>query len=94
MRAIRVPSKAKQTFGKMILHPDLACPFEPDNDFEDALLFYLHKISNDTEDQLAAIQGEIDNVIECRLIDIQETLSTKLDSIIGELQRLQAKEVQ
>jgi len=81
MKAIRIPGKN----GRMILDYNQACPFEAENGFEEGLLFYLHKIGNAAEDQLASIQGEIDNIVEARLIELEATLSSKLDSVIEEL---------
>lgn len=87
MREIRIPGKN----GRMILDYNQACPFVAENGFEEALLFYLHKISNGAEDQLASIQGEIDNAVEARLIGLEETLSVKLDAVISELQQIKSK---
>jgi len=81
MRELRIPGPN----GRMILDYNAACPFVADNALEEALLHYLHRINNSLEDQLGAIYGETDNVIECRLIDLEATLSTKLDAVIEEL---------
>lgn len=85
MRAIRLPGKAKLDIGTMVIDCDHPCPFEAENDFEEALLFFLHKIGNAVEDQLASAQGEINNAVEGRLIGLEETLSVKLDAVIEEL---------
>ncbi|MBT0664348.1 hypothetical protein KI809_08545 [Geobacter pelophilus] len=64
------------------------CPFHPENGFEEAFLFYLHKISSALEDTEAAISGELDNCVEIRLMTLEETLTAKLDAVIEELRQL------
>ena len=86
MRAIRIPGKN----GCLVLNYNLACPFEADSDFEEALLFYLHKISNAVEDQLAATEGEIDNVVEAALCRVEAAVSLKLDEVLAELRRIRS----
>lgn len=87
--------KAKYIIGKHgrpVLDYNDPCPFVADNDFEDALLFFLHKIGNAVEDLNASTLGEIDNAVEAKLFQLEETLSAKLDAVIEELRLIRKAE--
>lgn len=85
MKANYIPAKIQRPGkpARFTLNPD--CPFEAENDFEEALLFYLHKISNSVEDLEAATTGELDNAVVEQLDILNKTLSVKLDAVIEEL---------
>ena len=80
------------THGRPVLDYNTPCPFEAENDFEEALLFYLHKISNAVDDLNASTLGEIDNAVEAKLFQLEETLSAKLDAVIEELRLIRKAE--
>lgn len=85
MIARRIPGTAKREVGTMVIdcnHPE---PFKAENDFEEAFLHYMSKISNAVEDLEAATSGEIDNCVEVRLYSLEAMLSVKLDAVIEEL---------
>lgn len=79
--------------GRPVLDYNEACPFEAENDFEEALLFYMHKIGNSVEDMEDSMFGVADNVVEERIILLEKTLSAKLDAVIAELRQMNDKGV-
>lgn len=74
--------------GRMVLDDKHPCPFEAENDFEEALLYFLRDINNAVQDMEAATTGEIDNPVEIRLYALEAMITRKLDAVIDELRLL------
>ena len=90
MKAKLIPG----TDGRLVLDYNSPCPFEAENDFEEALLHYLHKISVYLDNIEGATIGNdfVDNAVEVKLYALEETLSTKLDAVIEELRLIRKAE--
>ena len=69
-------------------------PFTAETPEEDALLYYLHRISGSLEDVEAATVGDIDNAVVHAVHEVGGQIIQRLDGIAAELRLLRAGGIQ